>query len=81
MTSFPSFTDNIDEEKHVSQTEETIETIAIAGHAAIDHLGRPLISFDPQVEARIRRKIDRAGVPLVALMYMFCFIDVSSVLC
>ncbi|PWY98225.1 MFS general substrate transporter [Testicularia cyperi] len=35
--------------------------------------------FDPKVVARIRRKIDFAIVPIVALLYLFCFIDRANI--
>jgi len=42
------------------------------------HPGRPLLHFDPVAEGKLRRKIDLCIVPTVALLYLFCFIDVSD---
>lgn len=39
--------------------------------------GHALVHFDPKEEARIRLKIDLYIVPTVAILYLFCFIDVS----
>ncbi|KAH8886571.1 MFS transporter [Thozetella sp. PMI_491] len=35
--------------------------------------------FDPEIEARVRRKIDTAIVPLATLMFLFCFIDRANI--
>lgn len=35
--------------------------------------------FDPKAEARLRRKIDMMIVPIVALLYLFCFIDRANI--
>lgn len=40
--------------------------------------GRPLVIFDPKAEAKLRLKIDLYIIPTVAILYLFCFIDVSS---
>lgn len=40
--------------------------------------GRPLVTFDPKAEAKLRMKIDLYVVPTVAILYLFCFIDVSG---
>ncbi|KIV90583.1 hypothetical protein PV10_07869 [Exophiala mesophila] len=45
------------------------------GHVATDEYGNPLITFDPQAETRLRRKIDLFILPTVSLIYLFCFID------
>lgn len=57
--------------------EEAPKVYAQRGHAATDRYGRVLVHFDPAVEARIRRKIDWAICPVVAPLYLFCFIDVG----
>lgn len=45
---------------------------------ALDEHERVLIQCDSGTEAKIRRKIDFACVPMVSLMYLFCFIDVGQ---
>lgn len=70
---------------------DTVHDAATHGHEAMDRYrsslpvlicadlytryGHALITFDPKEEARLRRKIDVYIVPLVALLYMLCFID------
>lgn len=77
--------DQADLEKHTEHTgdfakgEEDLHVIAQRGHAATDKYGRVLVHFDPAVEARIRRKIDWAICPVVAPLYLFCFIDVGEI--
>lgn len=73
--------DKQDDSKHESTAaDESPAVFAQRGHAATDKYGRILVHFDPAVEARIRRKIDWAICPIVAMLYLFCFIDVSSCL-
>lgn len=36
-------------------------------------------SFDAKAEARLRRKIDVHIIPIVAVMYLFCFIDRANI--
>ncbi|KAK9896754.1 MFS general substrate transporter [Cystobasidium minutum MCA 4210] len=77
--------DQADLEKHTEHTgdfakgEEDLHVIAQRGHAATDKYGRVLVHFDPAVEARIRRKIDWAICPVVAPLYLFCFIDRNNI--
>lgn len=71
-----------DMEKHAEEFVEDVggqatADLAQSGHAATDKYGNALVHFDPQVEARIRRKCDLFLCPVVALLYLFCFIDVS----
>ncbi|KAF9256275.1 MFS general substrate transporter [Marasmius fiardii PR-910] len=49
------------------------------GHVATDDYGNPLVKFDPQAEAKLRRKIDWMIIPPVSLMYLFCFIDRANI--
>lgn len=37
------------------------------------------MTFDPEAEAKLRRKIDWCIVPTVALLYLFCFIDRANI--
>lgn len=82
LTQTPSDVDPNDLEKHTEHTgefakgDESTHVYAQRGHAATDKYGRVLVHFDPAVEARIRRKIDWAICPVVAPLYLFCFIDV-----
>lgn len=57
-----------DPEKH--EGSHTIEDTATAGHVATDEHGNPLLATDADAEARLRRKIDWAIVPPVALLYV-----------
>lgn len=52
-----------------------VEEVALHGHVATDKHGHALIHIDPAAEARLRRKMDIRILPVVALMYLFCFID------
>ncbi|KAH6685921.1 major facilitator superfamily domain-containing protein [Plectosphaerella plurivora] len=42
-------------------------------------MAEPPPQFDPKAEARLRRKIDRMIVPIVSLLYLFCFIDRANI--
>lgn len=37
------------------------------------------MQFDPKAEAKLRRKIDLMIVPIVSLLYLFCFIDRANI--
>ncbi|ORY78912.1 putative pantothenate transporter [Leucosporidium creatinivorum] len=52
-----------------------IEDLAAQGHG----LPFNLESLDPKAEARLTRKIDFHIVPVVALLYLFCFIDRANI--
>lgn len=56
-----------DQEKHDSAL---IEDTATPGHAATDEHGRPLAAIDAYAEGKLRRKIDRSIIPVVALLYV-----------
>ncbi|KAH8653779.1 major facilitator superfamily transporter [Xylariales sp. PMI_506] len=38
-----------------------------------------VIEFDPTNEAKVRRKLDMVLLPMVSLMFLFCFIDKASI--
>ncbi|KAH6647778.1 major facilitator superfamily domain-containing protein [Truncatella angustata] len=61
------------------QTEHTevkdLHSAAERGVAATDRYGVSLVQFDPVLEAKLRKKIDWAILPIIALLYLFCFID------
>lgn len=42
------------------------------------HNSSPVREFDPGAERMLRRKTDFYIVPLVALLFLFCFIDRSN---
>lgn len=50
---------------------------AADGAVATDVHGNSLVRFDAAIERRIRWKTDLRIVPVAALLYLFCFIDVS----
>ncbi|GAA5836740.1 hypothetical protein JCM11251_002714, partial [Rhodosporidiobolus azoricus] len=56
-----------------------VEEVALHGHVATDKYGRPLVHFDPKAEAALARKIDWHILPIVALLYLFCFIDRANI--
>lgn len=41
--------------------------------------GNSLVNVDPKAEAQIRRKIDLHIIPIVSLLYLFCFIDRANI--
>jgi sugar phosphate permease len=57
----------------------TAHEIAERGHLATDRYGQSLLQFDPQVEARLRLKIDLYIMPTISLLYLFCFIDRANI--
>jgi hypothetical protein len=46
-----------------------------SSHLHLNRYGGSLVQFDPALEAKLRKKIDWAVLPLIALLYLFCFID------
>ena len=50
-----------------------VEDVALEGHTATDIDGRPLIELDQAAEARLRWKLDLRLVPMISLLYLFCF--------
>ncbi|CAE7028183.1 hypothetical protein CFE70_004052 [Pyrenophora teres f. teres 0-1] len=65
--------------QHGHVKHEDTHQIAEHGHVATDMYGKALIEFDPQAEARLRRKIDLFIIPTVAMLYLFCFIDRANI--
>ncbi|KAK4057222.1 hypothetical protein OIO90_001717 [Microbotryomycetes sp. JL221] len=61
------------------QEVHDIDEVALAGHTATDRHGNALVTIDKVAEAKLRRKIDRRVVPMVALLYLFCFIDRANI--
>ncbi|KIX09184.1 uncharacterized protein Z518_00263 [Rhinocladiella mackenziei CBS 650.93] len=51
----------------------------LSGQAGTDEYGQPLAQFDPVEERRLMYKIDLYIVPIVALLYLFCFIDRANI--
>ncbi|ETS77989.1 hypothetical protein PFICI_10051 [Pestalotiopsis fici W106-1] len=52
-----------------------VHSAAERGAVATDKYGHPLTPLDSDEESRLRKKIDWAILPVVAIMYLFCFID------
>lgn len=75
-----------DEGSHTPPSEKAIVHLdddatrlaAAAGHVATDEYGRPIVHLDPKAEAKLLWKLDLFVVPTVAVLYLFCFIDVRS---
>jgi len=41
--------------------------------------GAPLVELDEAAEARLRWKLDLRLVPMISLLYLFCFIDRANI--
>lgn len=41
--------------------------------------GVSLVEFDKQAERRLRTKIDWMIIPIVSILYLFCFIDRANI--
>lgn len=65
-------------EKGAVHLEEDVG--ALAHHAVTDEYGRPIVHLDPQAEKKLLWKLDLYVVPTVAVLYLFCFIDVRPCL-
>ncbi|KAJ9127761.1 hypothetical protein QFC24_000044 [Naganishia onofrii] len=52
---------------------------AAAGHLATDERGNPLVDIDEVASRKLARKIDMYIVPIVALQYLFAFIDRANI--
>lgn len=63
----------------VNYVEEDAHAAAERGHTATDQYGKPLVQFDPAAERRLARKIDLHIVPIVFVLYLFCFIDRANI--
>uniref|UniRef100_A0A8H7KA07 Major facilitator superfamily (MFS) profile domain-containing protein n=1 Tax=Bionectria ochroleuca TaxID=29856 RepID=A0A8H7KA07_BIOOC len=61
--------------KHVDDPSQNPDS----GVAATDRYGHALVEYDPATERRLRNKIDLYIVPIVALLYLFCFIDRANI--
>ncbi|GAA5837014.1 hypothetical protein JCM11251_004474 [Rhodosporidiobolus azoricus] len=66
-------------EEGLPEKLETVQEAAADGHAATDRHGNVLVAIDHAAEAAIRRKCDLQIVPIIALCYLFCFIDRSNI--
>ncbi|EXJ86731.1 hypothetical protein A1O3_03685 [Capronia epimyces CBS 606.96] len=67
------------DEKAAAMPNGNAHEAAERGHVATDKYGRPIVSFDPKAESRLRLKIDLYIVPTVSLLYLFCFIDRANI--
>lgn len=63
--------------QHHEPVSSNIHAVAERGHTVTDRYGNVLVEFDKAAEKRLVRKIDLMIIPTVALIYLFCFIDVS----
>lgn len=59
--------------------DASLQNAAEKGQTATDKYGESLVQYDPVAERRLRLKIDLYIVPLVALLYLFCFIDRANI--
>ncbi|KAL8292238.1 hypothetical protein RQP46_001704 [Phenoliferia psychrophenolica] len=50
-----------------------LEEVALAGHTGTDDQGRPILARDEAAEARLRMKMDLHIIPVIAIIYLFCF--------
>lgn len=69
----------IEHSRSAEEYEKTAHLAAERGKAATDRYGESLIHFDPVAEAKLRWKIDLYIVPIVAMLYLFCFIDRANI--
>ncbi|GAA5836738.1 hypothetical protein JCM11251_002713 [Rhodosporidiobolus azoricus] len=60
-------------------TEKQIEEVASPGQPATDQYGRALVEINEKAEAALRRKLDWHIIPVIALLYLFCFIDRANI--
>ncbi|KAK9422314.1 putative Major facilitator superfamily domain-containing protein [Seiridium unicorne] len=75
MTSKEAFR-NYSDDQHAAHAEvKDLHSAAERGVIATDRYGGSLVQFDPVLEAKLRKKIDWAILPLIAILYLFCFID------
>ncbi|KAM0749138.1 MFS general substrate transporter [Meredithblackwellia eburnea MCA 4105] len=71
------------EKQEVTMLEEVRTSlprpVALAGHVATDAHGHSIIHIDPAAEARLRWKMDLHIIPVIALLYLFCFSDRANI--
>ncbi|KAM5349762.1 hypothetical protein ACJ41O_006267 [Fusarium nematophilum] len=65
------------EKENVQQVETAPSISPGQSGKGIDAVSQP--HFDPIAEKKLRRKIDFAIVPFVAVLYLFCFIDRTNI--
>ncbi|KAJ2905307.1 putative mfs transporter protein [Zalerion maritima] len=63
----------------LDENDKSLSYLAGKGHVATDAHGRSLFVIDPKVESRLRWKLDFYTVPVVSLLYLFCFIDRANI--
>lgn len=68
-----SSTKHHDHDSIEKQETGLIEDVALHGHIATLTDGSPLVELDPAAEARLRWKLDLRLVPMISLLYLFCF--------
>ncbi|KAK4057223.1 hypothetical protein OIO90_001718 [Microbotryomycetes sp. JL221] len=56
-----------------------LDEVAVDGHTAVDAHGNPIYVYNKEAERKLRWKIDLHVIPIVALSYLFCFIDRANI--
>ncbi|KAI1826777.1 MFS general substrate transporter [Xylaria intraflava] len=59
--------------------EHNVHGAAESGFVATDQSGQSLVKFDPVAERKLRNKLDYMVVPIVSILYLFCFIDRANI--
>ncbi|KAM5344928.1 hypothetical protein ACJ41O_010790 [Fusarium nematophilum] len=60
-------------------TDSALQNAAERGQEATDKSGQSLAKYDPATERKLRLKIDLCIMPIVSLIFMFCFIDRANI--
>ncbi|KAI1436534.1 MFS transporter [Xylaria sp. CBS 124048] len=74
----PEVSETISAETEKS-AEQNIHGAAERGIVVTDIHGDSLVKFDPIAEKKLRLKLDYMVVPMVSILYLFCFIDRSNI--
>ncbi|EFW98959.1 major facilitator superfamily transporter [Grosmannia clavigera kw1407] len=56
---------------------KAVTSVVVSGNTT--PTDNPVMDIDPLAERRLRRKIDLFIVPIVALLYLFCFLDRANI--
>jgi len=59
--------------------QANVHDAAARGHLATDKFGNALVDIDTKAAAKLRLKIDLYILPIVFLLYLFCFIDRANI--
>ncbi|KAN0064107.1 hypothetical protein ACQY0O_003271 [Thecaphora frezii] len=72
--------ESLEEKKSISDATPITHLDASGkNHGAVSSASQTNVTFDPEAEKRLRRKIDLYILPTVALCYLWCFIDRSNI--